>query len=273
MHLGKGKPGALPGGALKSESRIECKRERQLSMQPPSIPLRGIIFDMDGVLVDSHPFHRQAWRMFLAECGKEVSERELDFVIEGRTREEIMVHFLGKLSPEELTRYGALKDNLFRRLSQKRAVPLMPGVYDFLAEAKQYGMRLAVATSGARNRTDFLLGNLGVLDTFDAVVTRDEVSAGKPSPELFLTAASKIGLTAQQIVVFEDATNGIYAATAARMTCYGIGSGDRIAILKSAGALEVFSDFRSVRLETLRGFSPPHNLNNDNSAPVNSSHT
>jgi beta-phosphoglucomutase-like phosphatase (HAD superfamily) len=77
--------------------------------------LSGVVFDLDGVIVDSHPIHRRAWEAFLASVGKEVSEGDLDFILEGRSRRDILVHFLGELSESEIQEYGRQKDDLFRQ--------------------------------------------------------------------------------------------------------------------------------------------------------------
>ena len=70
--------------------------------------IRGVVFDLDGVIVDSHPIHKQAWRAFLASLGREVAESDLDFILEGRGRREILVHFLGDLTDSDVREYGNL---------------------------------------------------------------------------------------------------------------------------------------------------------------------
>src|SRR5437879_8859835 len=85
----------------------------------------AVVFDMDGVLIDSHPAHLAAWREFLRSAGKEVFEDELSFVLEGRTRSEILRHFLGPLPERELERYGRQKDDIFRALEYR--IELLPG--------------------------------------------------------------------------------------------------------------------------------------------------
>jgi beta-phosphoglucomutase len=77
--------------------------------------LRGIAFDMDGVIIDSHPAHRSAWKSFLESVGRETSDSELDFILDGRKREEILTHFLGELSPVRMKEYGNRKDELLRK--------------------------------------------------------------------------------------------------------------------------------------------------------------
>ena len=88
----------------------------------PQIDLRAVLFDMDGVLIDSHPAHRAAWREFLCSLGKDVSDTELSFILDGRTRAQILRHFLGELSEQGLQTYGKHKDELFRSMEQRNCL-------------------------------------------------------------------------------------------------------------------------------------------------------
>src|SRR6266849_993359 len=110
-----------------------------------------MIFDLDGVIADTHAIHRQAWGQMLLERGQRVSEGELDFVLEGRKREEILRHFLGTLSAAEISHYGERKDELFRQSSEQ--VRAIPGVVDFLCQLDDAGVPKAVATCASKRRT------------------------------------------------------------------------------------------------------------------------
>src|SRR5438874_8978276 len=79
-----------------------------------ALMLRAVIFDLDGVIVDSHPAHKQAWKTFLNSIGKEVTEQDLEFVVEGQKRETILRHFLGELTAQQVKQYGDLKDALLK---------------------------------------------------------------------------------------------------------------------------------------------------------------
>src|ERR1700739_4945733 len=112
--------------------------------------LSGGIFDLDGVIVDSHPLHRRAWRAFLASVGKEVSESELDVILEGRRRRDAVIHFLGELSDSEIREYGKRKDDFFRQV----CVLLQPvaATVEFIKKLATAELRLSVATSASRPR-------------------------------------------------------------------------------------------------------------------------
>ena len=119
---------------------------------------------MDGVIVDSHPAHRFAWREFLRTFGKEVTDNELDFIMDGRKRKDIFFHFLGPLTDERVQEYGNLKDEFFWQAAPD-AVPV-PGVFEFIECIRQSGITMAVATSASANRTRDTLQRLGLIETF-----------------------------------------------------------------------------------------------------------
>ena len=105
--------------------------------------IRAVVFDMDGVLVNSHPVHRAAWRQFLQSIGTVVSEHELAFILEGRTRTEILRHFLGDLREEDLQRFGRRKDEIFRNMEHE--ITPVSGVLKFVEEITSRGIACAVA--------------------------------------------------------------------------------------------------------------------------------
>ena len=215
--------------------------------------LQGIIFDLDGVIVDSHVAHKQAWCQLLASLGREVSAAQLEFVVEGHKREEILRHFLGNLDAEEVQRLGKLKDDFFRRVAHE--VKLIPGVAEFISAA-QAGLELAVATSAGRKRAEETLRHFGLLGSFRAVVTGDEVQAGKPDPAVFQRAADGLGLAAEHLLVCEDAVAGVQAAKRAGMRCLGIAADGRKELLRAVGADWVVQDFRVLSVGEVQSLFP-----------------
>jgi beta-phosphoglucomutase len=209
--------------------------------------LGGVIFDFDGVIVNSHPVHMQAWKAFLFSKGKKITDADLSFVREGAKREEILRHFLGELTPEQITSYGAEKDKLFQVRSNE--VKLVAGFADFLAGMDSAGMPCAVATSGSRRRVEQGLQAFNLHNRFRAVVTGDQVDRGKPDPALFLLAAQAVQVEASHILVFEDAVAGVVAAKRAAMKCVGIAANGRKTDLKNAGADLVVENFSHTNLD------------------------
>ena len=203
--------------------------------------IEGIVFDMDGVLIDSHPVHRVAWRKFLASVGRDVPENDLDFILEGRRREEILRHFLGDLSDSEIAEYGRLKD----RFSEEhfKDVKLTPGLREFLATLETLGLEMGVATSAGPSRTWGTLRRFGLDAQFSAVVTAADVVAGKPDPAVYSLVAQRMKISPDKLLVIEDAPGGVKAAKSAGMRCIGLSAIGRADMLLQSGAEFVVRDF------------------------------
>jgi beta-phosphoglucomutase family hydrolase len=210
----------------------------------------AVIFDLDGVVADTHPVHKRAWRQLLTELGHAVSEEDLDFVLEGRRRDEILRFFLGDLSDEQVVHYGHRKDSIVR--SSSHEVRVLPGIVSFLEQLERQKLPTAVATSAGRCRTQFLLGLLGLVGRFSVVVTGEDVEFGKPHPAIFLLAAKRLQVHPESILVVEDSPAGVQAAKAAGMKCLGIASGPRSQRLIDAGADQVCIGFLGLTLSQVQ---------------------
>jgi len=211
--------------------------------------LRGVVFDLDGVLIDSHPLHREAWKHFLLALGRDVPDSDLDFVLDGRRRDEILCYFLGDLTPSEIDEYGAKKDEMLRQLGE--AMQPFRGVVEFLDCLYRAGIRIALATSASRQRAVGTLEELGLASYFEVIVTGDEVTSSKPDPAIYRLAAERLQETPANLLAVEDAVSGVKSAKAAGMQCMGVASADRAERLCAAGANPVISDFRSLSLALL----------------------
>ncbi|HEY1939511.1 MAG TPA: HAD family phosphatase [Candidatus Angelobacter sp.] len=219
--------------------------------------LASVIFDFDGVIADSHPAHLRAWKDLFRSLGKDVSDAELSFVLEGAKREEILQRFLGELTFEQLRVYGDEKQHLFQSLASE--IKLIDGFADFLAEVDTTGLPMAVATSGNRERVESMLKSFGLRSRFCTIVTGEDVKRGKPDPALFQLAARGLQVEPERILVCEDAVSGVHAAKAAGMKCLAIAANGRRAKLKEAGANLVVENFTQVRLNDVkRIFSTLH---------------
>jgi HAD superfamily hydrolase (TIGR01509 family) len=210
----------------------------------------GVIFDMDGVLIDSHPVHKKAWSRLLASLNKPASEEELDFVMEGRKREEILRHFLGDLSPEQIQEYGRLKNDLYRE--SEGDLRVVSGVVEFLDSLQAGGIRMAVATSASSPRAHDILDLLGLLSRFRAVVTANDVGRGKPDPEIYVRAANQLNIVPRNVLVVEDAISGVMGAKSAGMKCLGIAGNGRRDKLREAGADCVITDYHQISLSQVQ---------------------
>lgn len=177
---------------------------------------------MDGVLLDSEPFICEAAIRMFAEHGITVQPDDfIPFVGAGEDR------YIGGVAAKygfaiDIERDKARTYEIYGEIVKGRVEPL-PGVHEFIAKARARGMKLAIASSADRVKIDVNLQEIGLpADTFDAVVSGLDVTHKKPDPEIFLTAAAKLGVPPEHCLVVEDAVNGVAAAKAAGMRCLGL---------------------------------------------------
>lgn len=203
--------------------------------------LNGVIFDLDGVVIDSHPIHRRAWLRFLDSLGISIADGQLEFVTQGGKREDILRHFLGPLTDEQVKDYGRRKEALFR----EEALEIQPiaGLGELLAALEEAGVQIGLASCGSQMRVHYVLDRLGWTHRFKCILTGDDVAHGKPDPTIFLKAAEKLQVACKDSVVVEDAVPGVQAAVAAGMKAIGVASNGATRDLLAAGAARVISNF------------------------------
>lgn len=216
--------------------------------------LRSVIFDLDGVLVDSHPLHLRAWKRLLASLGKSVGDGELEIILDGKKREELLQYFLGNLSEGQIEDYGKRKDQFFRE--EEHSLQTISGVRELLEELRGAAISLAVASAASRARVVATLDRLGLMSYFHAIVTGDQVSAGKPDPAIFRKAASQLRARPEESLVVEDSVSGVRAAKAAGMKCLGIATPPRAQTLLEAGADHVLPDFLDASVSEVQRLFP-----------------
>ncbi len=198
---------------------------------------RGVLFDMDGVLCDSEPFiYEASRRMFVEKYG--INPTEVDFhpfVGSGEDR------FIGGVAEKYGIRLDPERDKartyaLYLQVIRGKLRPL-PGVVDFVRGCRRRGLRIAVASSADLIKVTGNLGEIGIApETFDAVLTGNDVRHKKPDPEIFLAAAARLGLPATECLVIEDAPNGIRAGKTAGAACLGLMTKFDAPTLRAAGA-------------------------------------
>jgi HAD superfamily hydrolase (TIGR01509 family) len=212
--------------------------------------IRAVVFDMDGVLINSHPAHLAAWKAFLRSMGRDLADDELSFILEGRTRNEILRHFLGDLSDSDLQEFGKQKDEIFRL--REHEIPAIPGVVDFLTALNGSDIVRAVATSASEIRTVSTIERMGLSEHFEAVITASDVSAGKPDPTVYRLACERLNVSPAQALAFDDAPAGIQSAKSAGMRCIGVSSNGFSRQLLETGAERVIPNFVGLSLEALK---------------------
>lgn len=190
--------------------------------------MRGAIFDLDGVLVDTAKYHYMAWRRLARELGFEFKESDNER-LKGVSRMkslEILLEVGGlSFSSDEMLLLAEKKNNWYvEYISTIDESELLMGAKDYLVKLKNSGIKIALGS--ASKNAPAILKRLHITNLFDSIVDGNKVSMAKPDPEVFLIAAKELGLKPQECVVFEDAEAGIKAAKAAGMRSVGIGNRD-----------------------------------------------
>jgi HAD superfamily hydrolase (TIGR01509 family) len=216
---------------------------------------RGLIFDLDGVIFDSHPVHRKAWRGLLQKAGRQLSDDELDFIMDGATREELLHHFFGPLNSQQIASYARLKETMFQ--NEERHLQMIGGLEGFLDLVEGACLPKVVATSASRSRARRILEQHKLTARFTAVITGDDVCKGKSDPAIFVRGAEELGLRAADVLVFEDAVPAIRSVKSIGMKCIGVASGNRSIQLLEAGADRVITDFRQLHLTDVMDLFQP----------------
>ena len=180
----------------------------------------ALIFDLDGVIVDSMPVHELAWRRYLESLGFDGSD--IPSRMHGRRNDEIVRDFLGQtMDQHAVLAHGAAKERVFRDLLRERLrESLVVGIAEWLDHVE--GAPIALATNAERANIDFTLDGTGLRRYFDVIVDGSEVSRPKPAPDVYLRAAELLGISPRDCIVFEDSPVGVAAAVAAGMRVVGV---------------------------------------------------
>lgn len=211
----------------------------------------GFIFDMDGVVIDSNPNHKIAWGEFLKGKGIPCDDQLFDSVMSGRTGPTSMKILFGDdLSNELMEQYLEEVDGYYQGILYKmdKATPIKE-VHDFISRVKQKGHRLALATSAPTLNIEMGLEKLKLEGVFEVVVGKVDVVHGKPHPEVYLTAAKRLGIPKEQCIVFEDSKAGIESALRAGMPVVGIASSHSKEELLEEGVSLAVDDFSDLTIE------------------------
>jgi beta-phosphoglucomutase len=186
--------------------------------------IKGVLFDMDGVLVDSEPFICKAAIMMFGELGVEVLPEDfLPFVGMGENR------YIGGVAENhgikvDIEQVKARTYEIYEKIVRGKLSPL-PGSHEFISECRKKGLKLALATSADRVKMEVNLKEIGLsLDTFHSIITGLDVENKKPFPDIYIKAAENIGLEPHECLVVEDAISGIKAGKSAGCKCLAVTS-------------------------------------------------
>jgi beta-phosphoglucomutase len=205
----------------------------------------GILWDMDGVLVDSGAAHHESWQVLAKKHGLEVSEERFHATFGRPSRDIINLLWGDNLSDDEITAIDEEKESIYRDLIRGQ-VPLMPGCRAALTQMQAAGYPMAVATSGPPANVALVLDEADLRGFFAAQVNGFDITHGKPAPDCFLLAAERLQLTPADCVVIEDAPVGLQAAQAAGMPTIALAGTHPADKLQAAGATAVVAHLDEV---------------------------
>jgi beta-phosphoglucomutase len=182
----------------------------------------AVLWDLDGTLVDSEDYHWRSWRDTMAVEGIPITRDEFLKTF-GLRNDEILPRWLGaSATPERIQKVADAKEERYRRLIREGGLDPLPGASEWLRRLHGHGWRQAIASSAPRKNVEVVLEVTGLSDCFQALVSAEDVTIGKPDPQVFLTAAWRLGATHTQCIVVEDAAAGVEAARRAGMRSIGV---------------------------------------------------
>lgn len=183
---------------------------------------QAVIFDMDGVICHTNPFHSKAFQIFFAKRNLNPTEEEYAKHMYGKSNKYIFSHFLGReIIGDEFVELEDEKEGLFREIYKDSISPIS-GFLPFLSSLKDVGFKTGVATSAPFANLELIMGKLGFESKMESVLASENVKKHKPDPEVYLTSASNLGVSPSQCIVFEDSYSGVSAALNAGMRVVGV---------------------------------------------------
>lgn len=211
------------------------------------MPIKGLIFDLDGVLVDTVPVHFSAWSRMFKEYGYEFGKQEYRNLVDGRPRFDGARAVMVNHSEQQIREAANKKNDYYVEAIDRGDFQVFEAASALVRKSQADGYGLAAASSSVNVKT--VLEKAGLLDAFSVVVGGDDVENGKPSPDIFLTAASRLGLKVEECIVIEDSSSGVKAAKNGGFYCVGLQHEDHAGGLQ--GADEIVSSLADLKIDEI----------------------
>jgi HAD superfamily hydrolase (TIGR01509 family) len=202
----------------------------------------AVLWDLDGTLLDSEEYHWLSWRDTMSSLARPIT-RDQFLATFGLRNDEILPRWLGASATRgDIDRVSREKESLYRKLLRQGGVAPLAGAAEWVRRLQAEGWRQAIASSAPQANIDVVLEVLGMASFFQAVVSAEDVTAGKPDPQVFLTAAARLGVPPSACIVVEDSSAGIEAARRAGMHSIGVSRNGRLAADVAVSSLDQLPD-------------------------------
>lgn len=213
---------------------------------------KAVIFDMNGVIINDERIHQESWRQYCQKHGFSLTEEEFKQKVFGRTEKEILEYlYKREITPEELQKDSDERVALSIQIFEPQ-LKIMDGLDTLLENLYQQNIPLAIATSSRNKYLNFILDGLNIRKYFKVIVTAQDITKGKPDPEIYVKAAEQLGINPQDCIVFEDTISGITSAKAAGMKVIGVATTHSKEELESASTvIHTFNEVTTEMLNTL----------------------
>lgn len=216
----------------------------------------AVIFDMDGVIAHTNPYHAQAFEAFFDKYQIPYSDEEFEKHMYGKHNSYIFTHFFKRhIAGEELLRLEREKEGLFREIYKSEAKPI-PYLPDFLNNLKENNIKTGVATSAPRANMDLILDVLEIRNFFQSTLGSENVELHKPHPEVYLKSANNLNMNPQHCFVFEDSFSGVTAGLNADMNVIGVLSSHKKEDLPVC--LDYIDNYKNMSVDRLKSLYEQH---------------
>ena len=212
---------------------------------------KGIIFDMDGTIVDSLPYHYKAWKIFFRENKVENFSEKLKEYKGGGTLDLMTAVYGDKYSRNELKIMTDDKEIIFRQIYKNNVEPIkgFMKMFEFIKSKK---ILVGLASNAIRKNVKMILNELKIYEEFDSIICGDEVKRGKPNPEMFDKTVNRFKLKKKECLIFEDSVEGVSAAVNSKVDVIGITSSTSGEVLRDRGCKLTLNDYLNFDISTVK---------------------